>query len=294
MTRSLYAIVFLTILTAIAANGQALPFDIEFAGNTKFTSELLRSEFAKCPYNLAKRETDEDFKQGVSLCLRGTVFELYSSKGMLGLQTTSDIEIKKTYKERLISVKILEPEPTYFHRFSLKRSTYSVTGVNQLEESFPVKEGELADIATIRRYFHSIRTTYYNAGRLDFDLDFDLETIVDEQGRKNLNIIATLDEGGPFIISEVRFQRASEYRRLSDDELLEALNLKLGEVYDERRLQAGLERLNSICKLCDLASSRTSNAYTNFSSSSRNLEISQDNEDRTVKLIIRIFEHPDF
>ncbi len=286
-------VIWLTLFS-IATIGQVLPFDIEFDGNKEFTAKTLQQEFAKCPFQLARRDTDDEFRKTLDTCLRGTVFELYSSRGFFDVRKTADISVDKTDTKRTVTIKVKESEPTYFNTFILKRSTYLVTHANQLQEQFPLRKRERVNIAALRKYFNSIKTIYYNAGYLDFELDFDLETVEDGSGQKKIDITATLYEGGPFIISEVKFMRNSDYQQLSDVDLGNTLGLKVGQVYDESKLQAGLKRLNSKCKLCDLENNRLYDVFTMSSGFSRNLNIVEDFENRTVRIIIHIFEHPDF
>jgi len=280
-------------LFSVSSYGQELPFEVRFVGNLEFSQSGLQKELAKCRIDLTDAETDEKLVSRLEYCLRGTVFELYSSRGLLEVRKTTEIRVEATETKRTATISIKEPTPTFFNSLTVRQSTFQLTETGQIQERFPLKEGERINFVSLRSFVNGLRTEYFNAGYLAFDIDFDTESIEHEDGRKLQNLTVTIHEGQPFVISEIAFERLTGYMRLSDEELSNHFGLKVGQIYSEKDLQQGLKRLNSVCRSCELRRSTNIDPFGG-SGSAANLDVSEDFENRTVRIVVSIAEHQSF
>lgn len=288
-------ILILWVANFTAALAQSDSLSIEFTGNKEFSSDRLNREFAKCPYRLTDHRTVDEMRSRVDLCLRGTIFDVYGVRGM-NIRMSTDTSVEKLDGVWKVKVAISEPEPVYFGSFIIERTTYLGTRAGELEKRFPLKPGDRMNYSAAADYFNSVRNTYDERGFLGFD--FELDSSFSRKPDTNQlveDLVMTIREDRPFIISGIEIARNYEGNvlrdeRMNDEAVRKALGLSEGEVYSETKLQKGLKKLNSICWHCQFESIRQGDKYTGGWSSSRNMQLVEDYENRTVRIIINFYE----
>jgi len=107
MHRSILLILALLVANCAGILAQSNNLRIEFRGNKEFSSKILKNAFAECRYNLSDGRGDEEFKSGLDICLRGTGFDLYSSRGMWNIRNSTNIsKDKERYKGGRVGTKL--------------------------------------------------------------------------------------------------------------------------------------------------------------------------------------------
>ena len=129
-------------------------------------------------------------------------------------------------------------------RYRLKQVTFSgnkaVTDVSLLRRSIPMKDGDIFNVELMRKGIKNLRDLYGHYGFINFTPVPDTE--IDEE-HKLVTVKFDLDEGKQFTVRRIEFQGNTTTR---DKVIRRELALEEGQVYDSKRWEFSLLRLNQL------------------------------------------------
>ncbi len=146
-----------------------------------------------------------------------------------------------------------------------------VTDQAALRKLFPIKDGDIFDIALMRKGLENLRKAYGELGYINFSSV--PNTNIDEP-KKLINLEIDIDEGAQFFVRRIEFKGNTTTR---DKVIRRELVLEEGNVYNSRLWELSLLRLNQLGYFENLKVDQDSELKTN-------------NQDHTVDITLKVKE----
>ena len=160
-------------------------------------------------------------------------------------------------------------------RYHLGSITFSgqkaITNVKALRAQFPIKDGDVFNVESIRKGLDNLRKAYGELGYINFTPVPDTKP---DDAKKIINLNIDIDEGKPFYVRRIEFQGNTTTR---DKVIRRELALEEGQVYNSRLWEFSLLRLNQL-------------GYFNPLKVEEDSEIKQNTREGTVDLLLKVKE----
>src|SRR5207248_821531 len=160
-------------------------------------------------------------------------------------------------------------------RYHLGSITFSgqkaITNVKALRAQFPIKDGDVFDVESIRKGLDNLRKAYGELGYINFTPVPDTKP---DDAKKIITLNIDIDEGKPFYVRRIEFAGNTTTR---DKVIRRELALEEGQVYNSRLWEFSLLRLNQLGYFSPLKAEEDS-------------ETKQNTRDGTVDLLLKVKE----
>src|SRR5207248_4265591 len=129
-------------------------------------------------------------------------------------------------------------------RYHLGSITFSgqkaITNVKALRAQFPIKDGDVFDVESIRKGLDNLRKAYGELGYINFTPVPDTKP---DDAKKIITLNIDIDEGKPFYVRRIEFAGNTTTR---DKVIRREIALEEGQVYNSRLWEFSLLRLNQL------------------------------------------------
>lgn len=147
----------------------------------------------------------------------------------------------------------------------------AITNVKALRAQFPIKDGDVFNVDSIRKGLDNLRKAYGELGYINFTPVPDTKP---DDAKKIINLNIDIDEGKPFYVRRIEFQGNTTTR---DKVIRRELAIEEGQVYNSRLWEFSLLRLNQL-------------GYFNPLKAEEDSEVKQNAREGTVDLLLKVKE----
>jgi outer membrane protein insertion porin family len=266
---------------------------IKFEGNKKLSDRELRSAMKNMkPYGIphslileslfAKTydatKLSEDAERIRNAYQEKGYFKVLVQDPQAQIRDTSKFRIfpyPKTRKGKAVDLTVAIEEGERFRlnaiNFAGNKAPMFKNNAAFLRAQFPMKDGDIFNVAHVRKGLENLRKVYGKFGYINFTPVPD--TKIDD-GKKLITLDIDLDEGRPFSVRRIEFQGNSTTR---DKVIRRELALEEGGVYDTELWEFSLLRLNQL-------------GYFEQLKPEQDSEIKRDEKNNTVDILLKVKE----
>jgi len=160
-------------------------------------------------------------------------------------------------------------------RYKLKSITFTgnkaITNVDAMRKVFKMKEGEIFNVALVRKGLDELRKIYGGFGYINYTAVPNTE--IDDEN-KTISLSIDIDEGKQFFVRRIEFQGNTTTR---DKVIRREVALEEGQVYNSQMWEISLLRLNQL-------------NYFEALKAEQDSEVKQNNQDNTVDITLKVKE----
>jgi outer membrane protein insertion porin family len=191
--------------------------------------------------SLRQRKYSGDPDEVISEVLK-RVRGAWQERGYFNVQVNGNARVltsNSTNERAAVSVHVDEGQLYQLREITFKNNR-AVSNVTALRNLFPLKEGDLFNVAMVREGLEKLRYAYGNLGYINSS--FVPDTTIDDE-RRTISLDIDMDEGKPFTVSNINILGLEEsvVQNISKD-----LLLKPGDVYNQRLVSLFLQEHASL------------------------------------------------
>lgn len=244
--------------------------EFSFTGMKNFTNEELLTQLKQCRDDIFETYFLDKINYFLDKCTRRYIF----SKGYV-LVKTCTLETKLMPYGYVIKVPVSEGIRYRLGETNIKGLTVYKT--KEILDLLGQTQGDIIDGKAFRDFFYEkLKELYWNKGYVQYDAEIDFDYINPEvEGLDGIaNVEISIDEGKQYKLLQIQFSGVNEE---TAKELREMLPIKDGEIYEVKKLNEWIEKINKLEKF-------------RYLDKDRDLETRTDEENGLVYLLVKIRE----